>query len=221
MAIKRRKCVNTMRGNKEKRRGESEKMEITGKGRGESEREQEQGLREQNLLKCSVVNQRQKKPLQKWHLSLCTDDRKRWNEVALFGVAIRKIKAMRHPVLQRTPGFLLQVLAWGASRCSWNSPWIVCFWQGRVDFYLIYLIVYLVRISSFWCWWKGELIYMKASVQTTWKFHGVDFANRSGRKIGKISEIKKNASFISQGWWEKGEGSSVKLPIRETPFTLE
>lgn len=65
MAIKRRKCVNTMRGNKEKRRGESEKMEITGKGRGESEREQEQGLREQNLLKCSVVNQRQKKTLQK------------------------------------------------------------------------------------------------------------------------------------------------------------
>lgn len=43
------------------------------------------------------------------------------------------------------------------------------------------------------------MIYMKASVQTTWKFHGVDFANRSGRKIGKISEIKKNASFISQG----------------------
>lgn len=34
MAIKRRKWVNTMRGNKEKRRGESEKMEITKQGRG-------------------------------------------------------------------------------------------------------------------------------------------------------------------------------------------
>lgn len=34
MAIKRRKWVNTKRGNKEKRRGESEKMEIMKQGRG-------------------------------------------------------------------------------------------------------------------------------------------------------------------------------------------
>lgn len=31
------------------------------------------------------------------------------------------------------------------------------------------------------------------------EFHGVDFANSSGRKFGKISEIKESASFISQG----------------------
>lgn len=31
------------------------------------------------------------------------------------------------------------------------------------------------------------------------EIHGVDFANSSGRKIGNISEIKENASFISQG----------------------
>lgn len=29
------------------------------------------------------------------------------------------------------------------------------------------------------------------------EIHGVDFANSSGRKIGKVSEIKENASFIS------------------------
>lgn len=75
---------------------------------------------------------------------------------------------------------------------------LVCFWQGWADFYLIYLVVYLVTKLSFWCWWNGELIYTKVLVQTTWK-SAVDFANSLGRKIGKISEIKENASFISQG----------------------
>ena len=50
-----------MKGNKEKRRRESEKMEITKPGRG-GEKVNEKGLGEQNLLKRSVVNQGQKPP---------------------------------------------------------------------------------------------------------------------------------------------------------------
>lgn len=33
----------------------------------------------------------------------------------------------------------------------------------------MYLVVYLVTVSSFWRWWNGELIYTKVLVQTTWK----------------------------------------------------
>lgn len=75
-------------------------MEITKReGTGESEREREQGLGEQNLLKCSVVKQKQPPPLPKdvaEMTSLCTDDRKRWDEVAFLGVAIRKIMETCH-----------------------------------------------------------------------------------------------------------------------------